>query len=104
MAEEIKKQEIKVEIDEQTANGSYSNLALITHSQTEFIIDFIFVQPQNGKAKVKNRIITSPLHAKRILQALQDNIAKYEMRFGQIKNSETSMQEQSKFYNVVSKC
>ena len=99
MTEEIKKQEIKVEIDEQTANGSYSNLALITHSQTEFIIDFIFVQPQNGKAKVKNRIITSPLHAKRILQALQDNIAKYEMRFGQIKNSETSMQEQSKFYN-----
>ena len=99
MAEEIKKQEIKVEIDEQTANGSYSNLALITHSQTEFIIDFIFVQPQNGKAKVKNRIITSPLHAKRILQALQDNIAKYEMRFVQIKNSETSMQEQSKFYN-----
>ena len=99
MAEEIKKQEIKVEIDEQTANGSYSNLALITHSQTEFIIDFIFVQPQNGKAKVKNRIITSPLHAKRILQALQDNIAKYEMRFGQIKNSETNIQEQSKFYN-----
>ena len=99
MAEEIKKQEIKVEIDEQTANGSYSNLALITHSQTEFILDFIFVQPQNGKAKVKNRIITSPLHAKRILQALQDNIAKYEMRFGQIKNSETNIQEQSKFYN-----
>lgn len=99
MTEEIKKQEIKVEIDEQTANGSYSNLALITHSQTEFIIDFIFVQPQNGKAKVKNRIITSPLHAKRILQALQDNIAKYEMRFGQIKNSETNIQEQSKFYN-----
>ncbi|MBQ1610070.1 MAG: DUF3467 domain-containing protein, partial [Elusimicrobia bacterium] len=80
MAEEIKKQENKIEIYEQTANGSYSNLALITHSQTEFIIDFIFVQPQNGKAKVKNRIITSPLHAKRILQALQDNIAKYEMR------------------------
>ncbi|MBR3655482.1 MAG: DUF3467 domain-containing protein [Elusimicrobia bacterium] len=99
MAEEIKKQEIKVEIDEQTANGSYSNLALITHSQTEFIIDFIFVQPQNGKAKVKDRIITSPLHAKKILQALQDNIAKYEMRFGQIKAPETSMQEQSKFYN-----
>ena len=99
MAEEIKKQEIKVEIDEQTANGSYSNLALITHSQTEFILDFIFVQPQNGKAKVKNRIITSPLHAKRILQALQDNIAKYEMRFGQIKNSDTNIQEQSKFYN-----
>ena len=70
MTEEIKKQEIKIEIDEQTANGSYSNLALITHSETEFIIDFIFVQPQNGKAKVKDRIITSPLHVKKFLQAL----------------------------------
>ena len=99
MAEEIKKQEIKIEIDEQTANGKYSNLALITHSQTEFIIDFIFVQPQSGKAKVQDRIITSPLHAKKFLQALQDNVAKYEMRFGQIKNTETNQQEQSKFYN-----
>ena len=81
MADEIKKQEIKIEIDEQTANGKYSNLALITHSQTEFIIDFIFVQPQSGKAKVQDRIITSPLHAKKFLQALQDNVAKYEMRF-----------------------
>lgn len=99
MADEIKKQEIKIEIDEQTANGSYSNLALITHSQTEFIMDFIFIQPQNGKAKVKNRIITSPLHIKKFLQALQDNVAKYEMRFGTIKNNETTQQEQSKFYN-----
>ena len=99
MAEEIKKQEIKIEIDEQTANGKYSNLALITHSQTEFIIDFIFVQPQSGKAKVQDRIITSPLHAKKFLQALQENVAKYEMRFGQIKNTEMSQQEQSKFYN-----
>ena len=99
MADEIKKQEIKIEIDDQTANGSYSNLALITHSQTEFIIDFIFVQPQNGKAKVKNRIITSPLHAKKFLQALKDNVAKYEMRFGEIKNNENMQQEQSKFYN-----
>ena len=99
MSEEIKKKEIKIEIDDQTANGSYSNLALITHSQTEFVIDFIFVQPQNGKAKVKNRIITSPLHAKKFLQALQDNVAKYEMRFGEIKNTEKTEQEQSKFYN-----
>ena len=99
MAEEMKIQEIKIEIDEQTANGKYSNLALITHSQTEFIIDFIFVQPQSGKAKVQDRIITSPLHAKKFLQALQDNVAKYEMRFGQIKNTETNQQEQSKFYN-----
>ena len=99
MADITKKQEIKIEIDEQTANGSYSNLALITHSETEFIIDFIFVQPQNGKARVKNRIIISPLHAKNFLQALQDNIAKYEMMFGQIKNSKLPQQKQSKFYN-----
>ena len=99
MTDITKKQEITIEIDEQTANGSYSNLALITHSETEFIIDFIFVQPQNGKARVKNRIIMSPLHAKKILQALQDNVAKYEMRFGQIKNTELQQQEQSKFYN-----
>ena len=99
MTDITKKQEIKIEIDEQTANGSYSNLALITHSETEFIIDFIFVQPQNGKAKVKNRIITSPLHAKKFLQALQDNVAKYEMMFGQIKSPKLPQQEQSKFYN-----
>lgn len=99
MTDITKKQEIKIEIDEQTANGSYSNLALITHSETEFIIDFIFVQPQNGKAKVKNRIITSPLHAKKFLQALQDNVAKYEMIFGQIKSPELPQQEQSKIYN-----
>jgi hypothetical protein len=99
MAEEIKKQEIKIEIDEQTANGAYSNLAMITHSETEFIIDFIFAQPQNGKAKVRSRIITSPLHAKQFMQALKDNIAKYEMRFGQIKNPSAPSAEQSKFYN-----
>jgi hypothetical protein len=99
MPEEIKKQEIKIEIDEQTSNGTYSNLALIAHSQTEFIIDFIFAQPQNAKAKVRSRIITSPLHAKKFMQALKDNIAKYEMKFGPIKTENTAVSEQSKFYN-----
>lgn len=99
MSEEIKKQEIKIEIDEQTSNGTYSNLALITHSQTEFIIDFIFAQPQNGKAKVRSRIVTSPLHVKKFLAALTENIAKYEMRFGQIQTPETPVVEKSKFYN-----
>jgi len=77
--------EVKIEIDDQTANGIYSNLALITHSESEFILDFIFFQPQNGKAKVRTRIITSPAHVKRMIEALKDNIAKYEMKFGQIK-------------------
>ena len=99
MPEEIKKQEIKIEIDEQTSNGTYSNLALIAHSETEFIIDFIFAQPQNAKAKVRSRIITSPLHAKKFLQALKDNIAKYEMKFGPIKTDNMGIKEQSKFYN-----
>jgi hypothetical protein len=77
--------EIKIEIDEQTANGSYVNLALISHNETEFVFDFLFVQPQTPKAKVRSRIITSPSHTKRLLLALQDNIRKYEEKFGEIK-------------------
>ena len=87
MNEEKKPGEIKIEIDEQTANGIYSNLALIAHSENEFIIDFIFFQPQSGKAKVRSRIITSPAHVKRMIEALKDNISKYETKFGQIKET-----------------
>jgi hypothetical protein len=78
-------QQIQIEVDEQTAQGVYSNLAMISHSETEFILDFIFVQPQMGKAKVRSRIITSPSHLKRLLMALDDNIKRYEQRFGEIK-------------------
>ncbi|MFH1238619.1 MAG: DUF3467 domain-containing protein [bacterium] len=77
--------EIKIEIDEQTANGLYINLALISHNETEFVLDFLFAQPQTAKAKVRSRIITSPSHTKRLLMALQDNVRKYEEKFGQIK-------------------
>lgn len=76
--------QIQIELDDATSQGAYSNLALITHSETELVLDFIFVQPQAAKAKVRSRIITSPLHAKKILAALQDNIQKYESRFGKI--------------------
>lgn len=76
--------QIKIEIDEATARGIYTNLAFISHSETEIVLDFTFLQPQNAKAKVLARIITSPLHAKRLLAALQDNIAKYEERFGEV--------------------
>lgn len=98
--EEKKTAEIKIEIDEQTSNGIYSNLALITHSESEFILDFIFFQPQNQKAKVRSRIITSPAHIKKIITALQDNIAKYEAKFGQIKEvNPQSMSPKTEFYN-----
>jgi hypothetical protein len=78
-------QQIQIEIDDLTAQGVYSNLAVISHSKEEFIIDFIFIQPQVPKAKVRARVITSPQHIKRFLLALQDNIKKYEEKFGEIK-------------------
>lgn len=83
--EEKKEVQIQIEIDDLTAQGVYSNLAIISHSPDEFVLDFIFIQPQVPKAKVRARIITSPQHAKRFLSALQDNIKKYEEKFGQIK-------------------
>jgi hypothetical protein len=76
--------QVQIEIDEQTAQGAYANLAMITHNETEFVFDFIYVQPQAPKAKVRSRIITSPLHAKRFLKALEDNLKKYEAHFGQL--------------------
>ena len=79
--------QIQIEIDDATAQGAYSNLALITHSESEVIFDFVFVQPQAPKARVRSRVITSPAHAKRFLKALEENIRNYESRFGEIKIS-----------------
>ncbi|MFA6318370.1 MAG: DUF3467 domain-containing protein [Elusimicrobiota bacterium] len=79
-----KNQPLQVDIDDATARGTYTNLALITHSETEFLFDFLFMQPQAPKSKVLARIVTSPIHAKRLLWALKDNIDKYEARFGAI--------------------
>jgi hypothetical protein len=76
--------QLQVEIDEATARGIYTNLALITHSETEFLVDLLFLQPQAPKTKVLARVVSSPIHAKRLLWALQDNIQKYEARFGPI--------------------
>ena len=92
--------QIQIEIDDATAQGQYANLALISHSETEIILDFIFMQPQVPKAKVRSRIITSPSHAKKILMALEDNIKKYEARFGKI-NVQTSLEVDGKigFYH-----
>lgn len=77
--------QLQVEVDEAVAQGAYSNLALVAHNATEFVLDFIFVQPQQPKAKVRSRIITSPGHAKRFLHALSENISRYEQIYGPIK-------------------
>ena len=81
-------QQIQLEIDDATSKGSYANLAFITHSETEFIMDFALLQPQGPKAKVTARVITSPAHMKRLIIALQDNVKKHEARFGTIKLEE----------------
>lgn len=89
---------LQIEIDENVARGVYTNLALITHSETEFLIDFLFLQPQTPKTKVLTRIVTSPVHAKRFLAALQDNVAKYEARFGTINAGEPAAPQRPGVY------
>jgi len=76
--------QLQVEMDDATAQGLYANLAGIAHNETEFILDFLFLQPNQPKAKLRSRIISSPVHAKRFLVALSENIRKYEERFGLI--------------------
>ena len=75
---------IQVQLDEAVAQGAYCNLAMINHNETEFVFDFIYVQPQQPKAKVRSRIICNPRNAKRLLIALGDNIQLYEKKFGTI--------------------
>jgi hypothetical protein len=79
-----KKNQINIELTDEMAEGIYSNLAIITHSHSEFIIDFVKILPGIPKAKVKSRIILTPQHAKRLFRALQDNISKYERMHGEI--------------------
>jgi len=82
------KGQISIELTEEIAQGNYSNLAVITHSNAEFIIDFIRIMPGTPRAKVNSRIILTPEHAKRLLFALKDNVNKFESIHGQIKNIE----------------
>lgn len=82
---EMPKGEINIELDEQTGQGIYSNLAIISHSNSEFVIDFVRLMPGMPKAKVQSRIILTPEHAKRLLLALKDNVQKFESQFGPIK-------------------
>lgn len=78
-------QQINIEIGEKEAEGIYANLAIISHSPAEFVLDFTRVLPGIPKSKVYARIIMTPQHAKSLLHALKDNVAKYEAQFGEIK-------------------
>ena len=78
--------QINIELDETIAEGIYSNLAVVNHSVSEFVLDFISVMPGQPKAKVKSRIILTPQHAKKLVKALQDNIKKFEEVHGEIKD------------------
>lgn len=83
--------QLNIELSEEVAEGIYSNLAIISHSNAEFVVDFIRVMPGVPKAKVKSRIVLTPQHAKRLLMALQDNVIKYESHFGKIDASDSGM-------------
>jgi hypothetical protein len=78
---------VQVQIDEAVAQGTYSNLVLLNHSETEFVLDFAYLQPSSPIAKVRSRIISSPRHTKRLLSALQKNLERYEERYGKIEIS-----------------
>lgn len=80
--------QLNIEISEEVAEGTYANLAIITHSHAEFVIDFVNVMPGNPKSRVKSRIILTPQHAKRFMKAITENIQKYESVNGAIKDLE----------------
>jgi hypothetical protein len=81
-------QQLNIELSEEMADGSYANLAIITHSFAEFVIDFVNVMPNVPKAKVKSRIVMTPQHAKRLMRALVENVKRFEAQHGPIKDTE----------------
>ncbi|MAP80324.1 MAG: hypothetical protein CL526_04455 [Aequorivita sp.] len=83
-----KQNQINIELDEAVAQGTYSNLAIINHSVSEFVVDFVTIMPGVPKSKVKSRIILTPQHAKRFLKALNDNVKRFESAHGEIKDYE----------------
>jgi len=79
---------LNIEIDAEVAEGQYSNLAIINHSMSEFVVDFVNIMPGNPKSKVKSRIVLTPQHAKRLAKALAENVRKFEKANGDIKDYE----------------
>ena len=90
MAKQDKKDQnqLNIELDESIADGTYANLAIINHSVSEFVVDFVNVMPGTPKAKVKSRIILTPQHAKRLAKALAENVSRFEKAHGEIKDYE----------------
>lgn len=86
-----KENKLNIELPENIADGVYSNLAVITHSQSEFVCDFVQMMPGVPKAKVRSRVIMTPENAKRLLNALQDNIRKFEEHLGKIEDQNPEM-------------
>jgi hypothetical protein len=80
--------QIQIDIDDSTAQGAYSNLVLINHNESEFVLDFAYLQPSAPRARVRARVISSPRHTKRLLRALEFNLRRYEERFGKIEEPE----------------
>lgn len=88
MEQQNPEQQLNIELTEEVADGIYANLAIITHSFAEFVIDFVNVMPNMPKAKVKSRVVMTPHHAKRLMRALVENVKRYEAQNGPIKDGE----------------
>lgn len=101
MAEENNPNQINIELSEEVAEGQYVNLAMIAHSSSEFVVDFVRMMPGVPKAKVKSRVILTPEHAKRLLSALNENVKKYEDQYGQISIAEDTVKFPMNFGGTV---
>lgn len=91
MQDQNQEQQLNIELTEEMADGTYANLAIITHSFAEFVIDYVNVMPNVPKARVKSRIVMTPQHAKRLMKALIDNVKRFEAQYGTIKDQEQVM-------------
>jgi hypothetical protein len=80
--------QIQIQLDDTIAQGVYTNLVLINHTENEFVLDFAFLAPGTPAAKVRSRVLSAPRHTKRLLRALQQNVTRYEERFGEIELEE----------------
>jgi hypothetical protein len=89
MSNPTEQQQLNIEISEDVSEGEYANLAIITHSHAEFVVDFVNVMPGTPKSKVKSRIILTPFHAKRFMKAMVENVKKFEAANGTIQDMET---------------
>ena len=90
---------LEIQLDDDVAQGAYVNLAVVNHNQSEFVVDFIFVQPQVPRAKVRSRVILSPQHAKRLVAALEENVGRYEKNFGEIEGRASHEDDASGHYH-----